>query len=253
MPVLLGLYSIWLDADANWDLYNYHLYNPFAWLHGKLSIDLAPADMQSYFNPLMDAVLFTLNPHVPSRLVGFLLGTLHGLTFVLATGIARCAWPCALETDRRRVTVLFAAAGTLMANSAGTFTANFLAGLGNSMGDDTTALFVLSGVLAVLSNWTRLSRSDSAGLAGSIGSGVLVGLGTGLKLTNANAVFAISLCLSLLGYPMSLLARIRISFCFGLGVLSGIPITGGHWMVHMWTLFGNPLYPQFGARSFPTH
>jgi hypothetical protein len=53
VPCLFGLYSLWLGADANWDLYNYHLYNAFAWLHGKLQTDLAPAGLQSYFNPLI--------------------------------------------------------------------------------------------------------------------------------------------------------------------------------------------------------
>ncbi|MFM0741110.1 hypothetical protein PQQ51_28035 [Paraburkholderia xenovorans] len=237
VPLLFGLYSVWLGADSNWDLYNYHLYNPFAWLHGKQSIDLAPAGMQSYFNPLMDVVLFTLNTHLPSRLVGFLLGTLHGLTFVLLVGIARHAFPDASETGRMRVPVLLAAAGCL--------TANFLSGLGNSMGDDTTALLVLAGVLVVLSNWKQLVRADGAALAVSVGSGVLVGLSAGLKLTNA--IFAVALCLALLSYPAPLLARLRISFLFGIGVLAGIAITGGYWMVHMWNLYGNPLYPQFGG------
>ena len=89
VPLLFGLYSLLLGADANWDLYNYHLYNPFAWLHGKLRTDLAPAGMQSYFNPLLDTALYLLNTHLPSRVVGFLLGVLHGSTFVLIVAIAR--------------------------------------------------------------------------------------------------------------------------------------------------------------------
>jgi hypothetical protein len=53
MPVLFGLYSLWLGQDRNWDQLNYHIYNAFALLNDKLSIDLAPAGMQTYFNPLL--------------------------------------------------------------------------------------------------------------------------------------------------------------------------------------------------------
>ncbi|OXC76088.1 hypothetical protein [Caballeronia sordidicola] len=237
VPVLFGLYSLWLGADSNWDLYNYHLYNPFAWLHGKLDIDLAPAGMQSYFNPLLDVFLYLLNTHLPSRVVGFLMGALHGMTYVLLAGIARHVLPSLSDNDRYRVPILVALAGCL--------TANFLSGLGNSMGDDTTMLFVLGGLLFVLSKWAILGlRSRSAVLVAS-GSGLLVGLGTGLKLTNA--IYAVALCVALLSYPGGLIVRLRLGFLFGIGVLSGTAATGGYWMFHMWQLYGNPLYPQFGA------
>ena len=237
VPICFGLYSLWLGADTNWDLYNYHLYNPFAWIHGKLDIDLAPAGMQSYFNPLMDVALYLLNTHLPSRLVGFTMGALHGLTFVLIVGIARHALPALPDEDRYRVPILIALAGCL--------TANFLSGLGNSMGDDTTALFVLGGLLLIISKWAIAGQCSSGAILVTVGSGLLVGLGVGLKLTNA--VYAIALCISLLSYPSTFMARVRVSFLFGIGVLLGTAATGGYWMFHMWQVFGNPLYPQFGA------
>ncbi|WP_180721924.1 glycosyltransferase 87 family protein [Paraburkholderia largidicola] len=240
VPLLFGLYSLLLGADANWDLYNYHLYNPFAWLHGKLQTDLAPAGMQSYFNPLLDTALYLLNTHLPSRVVGFLLGVLHGSTFVLIVAIAREVWPSASSDDRYRLPILIAAAGCL--------TANFLSGLGNSMGDDTTALLVLGGLLVALSNWRRLDGRTAGAFAAPIISGLLVGVATGLKLTNA--VFAVALCVSLLSYPGTLGARVRIAFLFGVGVLLGMAATTGYWMLHLWQQFGNPLYPQFG-KFFP--
>jgi len=237
VPAFFGMYSLWLGADSNWDLYNYHLYNPFAWLHEKLGVDLAPAGMQSYFNPLLDVFLYLLNAHLPSRLVGFLMGALHGMTFVLLAGIVRHVLPGLPDEDRYRVPILLALTGCL--------TANFLSGLGNSMGDDTTALFILGGLLFVVSKWAVLGQCTRNAIPVAIGSGLLVGLGTGLKLTNA--VYAVALCVALLSYPGSLIVRLRLSFLFGTGVLFGTAATGGYWMLHMWQLYGNPLYPQFGA------
>ncbi|RAR58296.1 hypothetical protein C7401_11328 [Paraburkholderia unamae] len=237
VPCLFGLYSLWLGADANWDLYNYHLYNPFAWLNGKLQTDLAPAGMQSYFNPLLDVTYYLANLYLPSRVVGFAMGALHGLSFVFLLSIARAALPDLPQNQRYRVPLLLALAGCL--------TANFLSVLGNSMGDDTTALFVLAALSMLVANWGSLHQRSVYAVALVACSGLLAGFGVGLKLTNA--VFAVAMCAALLFYPGGVFLRIRLAFLFGVGVLVGFAVTGGYWMSHMWETFGNPLYPQFGA------
>jgi len=66
VPLLFGCYSLWLGADSNWDLHNYHLYGAFAFLNGKLSTDFAVAGLPSYFNPLLDTLVYALNAHLLS-------------------------------------------------------------------------------------------------------------------------------------------------------------------------------------------
>jgi hypothetical protein len=39
---------------VNWDLQNYHFYNGWAFVHGRLGWDLAPAQIQTLHNPLLD-------------------------------------------------------------------------------------------------------------------------------------------------------------------------------------------------------
>src|SRR6266571_3367462 len=47
--------SLLLGQDANWDLQNYHYYNPWAWWHGRtFTKDLAAAQIQTFHNPLLD-------------------------------------------------------------------------------------------------------------------------------------------------------------------------------------------------------
>lgn len=242
VPLCFGFYSLFLGADSNWDLFNYHLYNPFAWLHGKLQLDLAPAGIQSYFNPLLDLTSYWAYTHLPSRVVGFAAGWLHGLSFVLILAIVQRVLTDLPERDRYRVPLLLACAGCL--------TANFLSGLGNSMGDDSTALFSLAGLLVLLSRWDRLGAATPRSIAAAIAGGIVLGLGVGLKLTNA--VFAVALCVALLiSYPGSVATKLRVSVLFGIGVLGGLAITSGYWFFHLWKLFGNPLYPQFGM-LFPS-
>src|SRR5262245_58134644 len=52
--------SVLLGQDANWDLRNYHLYNPYAFLTGRFWTDLMPAGLQSNFNPLLDLPYYLL-------------------------------------------------------------------------------------------------------------------------------------------------------------------------------------------------
>ena len=89
VPVLFGLLSIGLGQDDNWDLRNYHWYNAYALLNGRLDLDMAPGQWQSYFNPLIDVPYYLLSTTLPGPLVGFLMGFVHGLNFVLLLAIAR--------------------------------------------------------------------------------------------------------------------------------------------------------------------
>src|SRR5437667_6693885 len=50
-----GAGSLLLGQDANWDLQNYHYYNPWAWWHGRIfTQDLAATQIQTFHNPLLD-------------------------------------------------------------------------------------------------------------------------------------------------------------------------------------------------------
>ncbi|MFM0000759.1 hypothetical protein PQR57_07015 [Paraburkholderia dipogonis] len=237
VPILFGLWSLFLGQDRNWDGFNYHQYNGFAFLNDKLHTDFAAAGMQTYFNPMLDVFYYALNRAFPAPLAGFIMGALHGLNFVLLLSIIRRTLPELAPEDANRTPLLLAAAGIL--------TANFLSGLGNSMGDDTTTLFVLASLLLILHLWDRLTAWSAATAAALVGGGLIVGLGMGLKLTNAP--FALALCAGLLLLPAGPFARVRAAFLFGVGALAGLLAASGYWMAVMWHTFGNPFFPQFSS------
>lgn len=237
IPLLFGLWSLFLGQDRNWDGFNYHQYNGFAFLNDKLHTDFAPAGMQTYFNPMLDVFYYALNRTFPAPLVGFIIGVLHGFNFVLLLSIIRRTLPNLAPEDAYRTPLLLAAAGIL--------TANFLSGFGNSMGDDTTALFVLASLLLVLHVWDKLAVWSAAVAALVAGAGLMAGIGMGLKLTNAP--FAVALCAGLLLFPATPFARVRAAFVFGVGALAGLFAAGGYWMAVMWHTFGNPFFPQFSS------
>jgi hypothetical protein len=237
VPIFFGIVSLWLGADTNWDLQNYHLYNAFSLLKNKLHMDLAVAGMQTYFNPTLDVPYYLMTSYLPAPLVGFIMGALHGINFILLAGICYKALPNLPPDDRFRIPLLLSIFGCL--------TANFLSEIGSTMGDNTTSIFVLASLFIVLNDWDKFFERGIRPALIAILAGSCLGLGAGLKLTNV--VYAAALCASFFVVPVSWTIRFRVAFLFGLGVLIGMAATSGYWFYEMWRSFGNPLFPQFSA------
>jgi len=232
IPLLFGLMSLAIGQDDNWDLRNYHVYNVYALLNDRIGFDLAPARFQTYFNPTIDLLYYGLNHALSPRGAGFAMGALHGLNFVLLLAIARqLAGPAAAK------------GWPLLLALAGVLGPGFRGELGNTMGDNLTALPVLGALLVVLVRWEALLQRGAGAQAAALCAGLLMGLGVGLKLTNAP--YAVALCLAFFAAPLPHRRRFGLAFVFGVGVLAGVAVTGGWWFVKMWQMFGNPLFPQF--------
>jgi hypothetical protein len=235
VPVLLGLMSVWMGQDSNWDLQNYHWYNPHALLNGRLDVDMAPGQFQSYFNPAIDLPYYLMTRSLPGPLVGFLMGFVHGLNFMLVAAIAHRVLGARGIDHGLRLPLLLAGAGVCGVG--------FLSELGNTMGDNLTSLLVLSSLLLLLRGWQGLERFSSRTLGLVLLAGALMGVGAGLKLTNA--VYALALCLALLTVPLPFARRLMLAVLYGCGVLVGLLASAGWWWLTLWKRFGNPLFPQF--------
>ncbi|WP_052689987.1 glycosyltransferase 87 family protein [Xanthomonas sp. GPE 39] len=236
VALLGGLLSLWLGQDANWDLRNYHLYNGYAALHGRLGVDLAPAQMQSYFNPLLDMLYYALFVGLPAPLAGFAMGVLHALAFLLLSGIV---WQVLdPRLDRARLVPWLALAG--MSSAA------FLSEFAGSMGDNSSALPVLGALLAALhAQRCQQAAGRSVALGWWALAGALLGLAMACKLTNALFAFALGVAALVAGGR----PRQRIG---GAAVLTAVALVSfallaGPWLLRVWQTFGNPLFPQFNS------
>jgi hypothetical protein len=230
VSLLCALLSLLRGQDANWDLRNYHVHNAWAFLQGRLDMDLAPAQMQSYFVPLLDVPYFLLVQHAPAPLAGALLGLLHGLVFL---PVAWIAWR-ALDGDARRDWL------APLLGAAGLASAAFLSGLGNTMGDASTAPLVLAALALALPQADGGWRMRRVALAGA-----LLGMAVAFKLTNA--IYAVALGLAILAAPSPWRARLRSGLWLTLVALAVFALLAGPWLFKVWSVFGNPLFPQFNA------
>jgi hypothetical protein len=228
-----GLLSVILGPDNYWDLRYYHLYAPWAYLHGRTLYDIGPAQEQGFLNPTADFLLYGLisSPlNNAPRLVAFIMGAVHGINAALLVAIVRHV---IRPPDRVERWTLRAAAWLMGVSGAG-----FVSLLGTSSNDLTSALFVLGSLLGLLKvAQPAAGRGIRLGFAAA---GLWGGVGLGLKYTSAVYVPGLA--------AVTLLAALRRRTVVGVivfGVALGLGFLGvaGHHLLALWNAFGNPFFP----------
>lgn len=238
--VILGIAQ---GQDANWDLRNYHLYAPHALLHGRLDVDLAPAQVQTWLNPYWDCLYYWLaTSGLDSRVTTGLLALPAGVALFVLALLAR-----RLDPAQARGLALAAALAVAATGAAGA------AVIGITMSDwHTVALVVGAMALALLAREPGRRRALLHGLAG-----LCAGAAVGLKLTAAP--YALGLGVMILVMPGSGRSRLGDLAALSLGGIAGFAALGGPWAWELWRRYQNPFFPFFNdvfrsplvaARSF---
>jgi hypothetical protein len=232
--VTAGLLSVGMGPDNNWDLRYYHLYAPWAYLHGRYLYDIAPAESQGFLNPTADLLFYALTSsplNAWPRLIAFIMGTVHGINAALILGIALHVIRPLQHGER---SVLRAAAVLIGASGAGAISL-----LGTTTNDLVNSIFVLAALLCLL-------KIDEIGGEGRpwcfAWPGALLGVAVGLKYTAA--IFAPGLGL------IALLVAVRRKATVGLCAFAGASacaflLVAGHHLATLWHIFGNPVFPLF--------
>jgi hypothetical protein len=225
LPVLGAV--LWLGNDGSFDLRNYHLYNPHAWLHGRYAGDIAAAQMQGYHNPLLDLPLYLLaSAGAPAKLIGLWLALPAMLSIACLLRLQSRLSPRTPSTGEMVLLALLALTGAASWST-----------LGLSMND----AFVGAGMLVAI---VLLVDGDALpGARRCLLAGAVAGATIGLKLSAG--FYAPALALALHCVPGTVRERlVRVSM-LGLGGLLGIAITYGWWGWSLWQAHGNPFFPYF--------
>jgi hypothetical protein len=231
-----GLVSVYLGPDGNWDLRNYHYYNAYSFLTNRLSYDVAPAQIQSFHNPLLDIPFYLMMQHLRPILYGFIVGGLQGINIWLVYKIAYTVLGAMSETRRRLLS--FAAGIT------GYYGAANLYEIGTTYQDNVTSLFVLGALLlTILSIRTTQIDSIMTSKKRLVASGFLLGVATGLKLVVA--VYALSFACVVMVIGSTWRARIMNTIITSISIFFGAALSIGYWMKVLWTHFQSPLFPYY--------
>ena len=228
LAIVLPLLALMLlGQDRNWDLLNYHLYNPHAWLHGRLWLDIAPAQMQSWHNPLLDVPMYLM---ARARWPGFLVGVWLALPSMVALGLLLRTYALLSihPPSRLRVTTLavFTMGGV-----------GFFGVVGTCLNDAFVAAGILGSLFLLLREDPGADRSAVWVLAG-----VIAGATTGLKLTAS--FYCLGLAGAALAWPSWRQSPRRLASLL-LGGIAGFALTYGYWGTLLFHLHGNPFFPYF--------
>jgi hypothetical protein len=227
--VLAVVANYLLGKDMASDALSYHLYAGFSAVHDRFAQDYFPAGPQSYFNPYIYAPLYYLTSSSLSSLeISSALAIVHSVILWLTYELAVSVCP----SDDRRQRLIFGLCGVAFA----LINPILLQQIGSTFADITTGEFLLAG-------WLLLAlaiRTPSA--ARVIGAGLLCGVATGLKLTNAVHAIAGFAVLTML--PLTPWARIRQGLAYGISLGIGCLVIAAPWSYRLERRFGNPLFPM---------
>ena len=228
-------YALWMGQDTNWDQKNYHVYAVHAWLSGRTFSDLAPAQMQTWLNPLPHLLQYLLIQTAPPVMAGLVMGAIAGLNGLMLWLLARRLQRGDPTWEGRAcacVIVLVGLTGSIFLSEVGTTFAEYLC-----------SVFVLGGLISITPASSEMACKPNA--REFLFAGLWLGAACGLKLTNF--IYAIGLGASLLALWPVLVLRGRMLLSYTIGAVCGFLVTGGYWAVHLWLVFGNPIFPFFNA------
>ena len=230
--LLVGITAIILGKDTHWDLKHYHYYNGYAFLYGRLDYDIAPADIQTYLNPLMDIPVYLGITYLPAKLFGFLLGAIQGIGIWLVYKLTRSVMK---ESSQKNSVAL-----AILSSITAFLGVGWLSEIGATMGDNIVALFILSALLLTISCPAPITFSN--GKRALIGASFLLGFGTGLKLIAGSYLIGYLFSLALV---MDKHLRMRNYIVVIIAASSGILASIGFWIVKLWYKFQSPLFPFY--------
>jgi hypothetical protein len=229
--VLAGAESIRLGQDGNWDLKNYHYYNVYAWLTGRLAWDVAPAMMQTYHNPLLDLPFYAMvQANLPPRLISFLMAIPAGIAAYFLLRIAAVLFPRGTENSR-----LWAG----LAVAIGITGAAGHAVIGSTMNEWPPAALLIAAVSVLVSAAARREGPSTRELALA---GVLAGIAVGGKLTYG--MYALALVIAMMSFG-TLRERAGRAFALGCFIVAGFLAAYGFWGVVLYREFASPVFPYF--------
>ncbi len=228
--ITMWVYAFKRGQDVNWDQLNYHLSIPFLLLHGTFWDSIQPAGIQSYYNPVVLAPQYLLIRLLPPLVAVATIGVAQAMAFVIAGRLClRIAGPDPGEGGYGSAFLGFVLclASPMALSEAG-----------------TTIVDLITAVPVLLAYLLLLTRDGAAAPRHAcLAAGLLLGIATGLKLTNM--AFAIGAPAFFLAGPAQPRRRLAGVMQMMLGIAAGFAGIAGWWHVMLWRRFHNPVFPYF--------
>lgn len=227
--------------DLNADMLSYHISTAHSFWSGTFRTDFMSAGLQSFLNPAGYLPIYLMiKAGWHSLLTSAIMAALHSIALM---AIWRLSFEVLFRDNPLRM--LMSVLSTLLAGASPLF----IATLGSSFLDPLLAGQVLFGLyLAALGLLAEGRRSSILMLA----AGALFGLAAGLKLTAIYFCVAAGMAVMICSGAKR---RIESSAVCIAGMAIGFALSGAFWAWHLFTRFGNPVFPLanaiFNSPDFP--
>jgi hypothetical protein len=230
-------FVILLGKDTSWDFRNYHWYAPYALLNHRMGMDVVVAHQASYYNPYLDIPFYWLATHTRAWIALGVLGAVQGANIVPLYLMARSA----LRVNVEPADIKMMAGALSLLGLVGALT---LTEFGTTYYDNVMSVFALTS-LAILVLKRETLRQGPLGKVAAISAaaGLVSGMAMGLKLPEMP--FCVGFAAALLALGGSWKHQVTRLVAGGIAGVIGVLIFSGPWMLYMYQLTGNPLFPYF--------
>ena len=227
--------TYFLEREPNWDFYSYHFFNGWAFFNDRLNIDFMPCSIRSYFNPLMDAVMYFLIDRLNNHPLLFIM--ISGLKYSILMFVSFKLYEFFFEKfDKfnKNLSIIFC---LLFAGSSPII----LFGLNFDNTDIPYAILILVALYIYMDNIFK--NSSKQRYCYIFFSSLLIGVAIALKYVCV--VYSIAIILTTLCLIKKIQKPFKTIGVSILGQIDGFLIAGGWWFATIWNKFGNPLFPYF--------
>ena len=230
-------FVVLLGKDTSWDFRNYHWYAPYALLNHRMGMDVAVAHQASYYNPYLDIPFYLVATHTRAWIALALLGAAQGANIIPLYLIGRSA----LRFNITASDTKFMAGALALLGLVGALT---LTEFGTTYYDNVMSVFVLSG-LALLVLKRDVLREGPLGTAAAISAiaGLITGAAMGLKLPEMP--FCVGFAAALVALGGGWKHQTARLIAGGAAGIAGFLIFSGPWMLNIYHLTGNPIFPYW--------
>lgn len=228
---LMLLVGLGAGQDYNYDLENYHFVSAHLLLTGGLDRNVAPSGVQSWFNPIGYVPVMLGIKLLPPLVVAALMAAAAGLNAPLIYMLADRIAAGFAAAERKWIALLCTLIGMTGAVTQAEAATSFL--------DNLLSIAQLGALVLTIGGLDRAGPARSRWIGGA---GLLLGIASGIKLTVA--IFAVAMTMALLVIALSRRIGLPALLAYAGGGVAGFLLTGGWWAWHLWSDFGNPVFPM---------
>ena len=229
--LLGGTISAYMQQDLIWDFLNYHFYNAWAWVNGRVGYDILLGGINIFFNPIGELPLYYLILYFNDfpTFIFFMQGLWFGGLLWIYYKISKIYFN--ENTTRSKIQIIL----TLII--AATANATFLQ-IGSSTNEIQTSFLILSAIYILIK---ELFVDQTGKKMPFITSASLLGISLGIKYTCFFWIICITIGILIFHNNIKNFKRNFLYFAL-FGVISFLAISG-FWLLKMWQLYDNPFFP----------